>query len=183
MSCLKKNIALAALACTAVLPACKEEDPDALRIKIYTGPVVTARNITTLYSDSARPKVRIFAKVQFEYVNGDREFPEGIKVEFYDPATRQITSHLLANYAKYDRSTDIYFSRGNVIVENFVEHKKLMSEELNWDRIERRVYNDKFVRIETPQETLTGTGLTAAQDFSTYRILKPSLRVSHMEML
>ena len=60
-----------------------------------------------------------------------------------------------------------------MVVDNTIKHEKLKSEELKWSRFEKRVYTNKFVRIETPQEILLGEGLTASQDFSTYKILKP----------
>ena len=140
--------------------------------QVYKGPVVTARNMFTVYTDSARTKVELRAPVQNEYANGNRTFPVGISIWFYNEQ-QQKESHLTADRAYFDKATEIYTGIGNVVVDNTIKHEKLKSEELKWSRFEKRVYTNKFVRIETPQEILLGEGLTASQDFSTYKILKP----------
>jgi len=38
---------------------------------------------------------------------------------------------------------------------------------------EQKIYTDKFVRITTATEILTGEGMEANQDFSSWVILKP----------
>lgn len=134
--------------------------------------MVMATNIHTIYSDSALPKVDVSAPLQYEFASGNRSFPKGITIWFYN-LQGQKESRLTANKGYYDKATEIYTGQGNVVVENTVKKEKLNSEELKWNRYERRVYTDKFVRIETPQEILLGEGLTANQDFSTYKILKP----------
>jgi len=134
--------------------------------------MVVAKNIHTIFSDSARPKIDLAAPVQEEYISGNRTFPKGIAIWFYNDKGQKET-RLTANRAYYDKATEIYTGRGNVIVENMTKNERLKTEELKWSRFDRRVYTDKFVRIETKEETLLGQGLTAAQDFSTYKILKP----------
>ena len=161
----------------ALLVACGKPPEDLSKIRIYTGPVVVANNIVTLYTDSGEPVVEMHAPVQSEFSDGDREFPKGIKVDFYNEK-QQLSSRLTARYARYDRATEIYIATGDVQIENFIEHKKVNSEELRWNRFKKEVFTDKFVRIQTPDEVLTGTGLTAAQDFSTYRILKPATTIN-----
>lgn len=150
--------------------SCSEKAPQVPAL--YKGPLVTAINIHTQYSDSAESKVDVTAPVQNEYQNGNRTFPAGITVWFYNEKGQR-ESRLTANKAYFNKATEIYTGVGNVVVENTIKHERLKSEELKWSRFERRVYTDKFVRIETPQEILLGEGLTAAQDFSTYKILKP----------
>jgi LPS export ABC transporter protein LptC len=140
--------------------------------KEYKGPLVTAYYIHTLYTDSAQSKIDLTAPVQNEYANGNRTFPAGITVWFFNELGQK-ESRLTANKAYFDKATEIYTGVGNVVVENLTKHERLKSEELKWNRLEKRVYTDKFVRIENPTETLLGEGLTAAQDFSTYKILKP----------
>lgn len=158
--------------------ACNEHKTKQLdEIKIYTGPVAIAENVETIYSDSARLKLVVKAPLQTEFQTGDREFNKGIEIDFFDPKGVQ-TTHLTANYARYDKQAGIYFATGNVVVENFVEKQKLESEELKFNHLEKRIYTDKFVRITTELDILTGTGLTAAQDFSSYKILKPEAVIS-----
>jgi LPS export ABC transporter protein LptC len=146
-------------------------DPD--KQKKYTGPVMETRDVQTLYSDSAQLKIKLNAGLQQQYENGDAIYPKGLNLTFLDENGR-VSSTLRANYGKYDKNTDAYMARGNVIVTNTERKQTLNTEELHWAKQKRRIHTDKFVKIRTEDEVLTGTGLEANQDFSRYKILKPA---------
>jgi LPS export ABC transporter protein LptC len=139
----------------------------------YDGPLVEADHITTLYSDSAIVRVKLKAQKQFELQSGDREFPEGIYLEFYE-LDGSISSTLTANEGFYFTETNIYRAVGDVVVIGLQNDEKLNTEELFWSPDREEVYTDKFVRIESEGELHMGEGMVAAQDFSTWRILKPT---------
>lgn len=147
------------------------QDPD--KEQKYTGPLIENHDVVTLYSDSAKLLVKLQAPVQQEFENGDGVFPKGLYVEFYEKPG-QMTSTLKANYAKQDRNKDIYHAKGNVVVNNLEKKEKLETEELFWDKNKAEIYTDKFVKVTTAEEVLMGQGLRANQDFSRYRILKPT---------
>lgn len=135
----------------------------------YEGPIVEGENVTTLYTDSAVLKVKLLAKVQYEHQNKDREFPKGLIVHFHENDTLE-TSNLVANYGYFYSEEELYKVTGNVIVKNKAKGETLNTEELFWKPKEKRIYTDKFVRIETPTEILEGNGLEANEDFSSYKI-------------
>jgi hypothetical protein len=45
---------------------------------------------------------------------------------------------------------------------------------LYWNQKEEKFYTDKFVTIKSEDEVHTGEGMESNQDFTEYRILKPS---------
>ena len=51
--------------------------------------------------------------------------------------------------------------------------EKLNTEKLVWDQKKQIIYTDKFVRITTKNEVLTGEGMESKQDFSNWVIKKP----------
>jgi LPS export ABC transporter protein LptC len=152
---------------------CKKDlhDPDQ-ELK-YDGPMMTTVDVVTLYSDSARIKMKLEGPLEQKFQGGDILYPEGLFVTFYED-DGQVTTTLKANSGKYDQVKDAYLATGNVIVHNLEKKQTLHTEELNWDKVKQIVHTDKLVRIETPEEILTGEGLTANQDFSRYKILKPT---------
>lgn len=152
-----------------ILFACAEVQEDPFKIKVYSGPTIMVRNVESIYSDSAVLRVVLKAPLQLEFNNGDREFPEGLHVTFYDEKG-VFTATLQSKYGKYDRSADVYVAFGEVVVENVIEKRKLETEELRWSRPEKNIFTDKFVRITTEEEIATGMGLVASQDFKYYRI-------------
>lgn len=168
---LPKIISLFLLA--VIFTSCDEPKNLDMANSVYDGPMMIVKEVETLYSDSAKLKVKLKAKEQWEYSNGDRIFPQGVHIDFYDE-TKVPSTTLIANSGKYTKATDSYSVIGNVrIFSNKGETQKLNTEELNWNPKTEKVHTDKFVRIETAKETLTGTGLEASQDFKKYKILKP----------
>lgn len=139
----------------------------------YKGPLITLRQLETFYSDSAQLKIRLSAPLQEEFENGNRIFPKGINIIFYNKDTLP-GSTLVARKGFFEKATQKYTVTGNVVVENKIEGKKLSTEELNWDPAKQMVFTDKFVVIETPTEILKGEGLEANQNFTKYKILKPT---------
>lgn len=151
--------------------SCKPKDTKTVFHEQYTGPLLELDDVNTILSDSAKLKMRIIAKKQFEFVNGDRTFPQGLKIIFYKKNESE-DAILTSQKGKYNKEKDLYTVTGNVIIQNPAEKKKLSTEELNWNPISKRVFTDKFVVIQTASEILKGEGLEAPQDFSTYKIKK-----------
>ncbi|WP_276498344.1 LPS export ABC transporter periplasmic protein LptC [Pontibacter litorisediminis] len=158
-----------ALALTLAGFGCKREIKDPDEEERYTGPTIENHDVTTLYSDSAKLLIKLQAPVQQEFESGDGVFPEGFYVEFYDKDGK-LESTLRGNYGKQDPRKSLYYARGNVVVDNLKKQEKLETEELYWNRGKAQIYTDKFVKITTPEEILTGKGLTAKQDMSRYAI-------------
>lgn len=140
--------------------------------KLYEGPLSTLDSIKTLLSDSADVVLRLTAPRQNNFENGDQEWPEGFLLESYDHGKSE--SRLEANYVFYTKLENLYRAEGNVRVKNFENGDELNTEELFWNSKEERFFTDKFVTIKSDDEVHTGEGLDATQDFTEYKILKPS---------
>lgn len=153
--------------------SCTTSKDDLKKMKTYDGPLIELRDIETIYSDSAIVRIKLWASLEYEFQNGDRTFPEGLDLIFYTEYGKA-SSTLRANYGKFIKNTGIYNVTGNVIIKNKLENEQLNCEELNWNPEKEIIFTDKFVRIETSKEILMGEGLEAAQDFSKYKILKPT---------
>ncbi|WP_084523776.1 LPS export ABC transporter periplasmic protein LptC [Adhaeribacter aquaticus] len=170
---MRRTIQFGLLICLFVnLVCCNPSIKDPKKKVVYNGPIAQAKDVFTLYSDSAKLQIKLSAPLQLQFENGNGTYPKGIDMVFYDRQGK-ITNTLKANYGEYEKQTDTYLVRGNVILANAVKQETMKTEELHWDRQKRQLYTDKFVSIQTETEILTGTGLTASQDFSRYKILQP----------
>lgn len=138
----------------------------------YEGPLSQAQDVDMLYSENDHLKVKLLAKKVLEFKNKDREFPEGIYIEFYD-ANGIMTSTLKANHAFYFKDLDQWRGRGNVEVVNIEKKQQLNTEELFWRPTTKKITTEKFVTIQLENEIIYGTGLDAFQDLSSYTIRKP----------
>lgn len=142
-------------------------------IKPYKGPSMVVYKLVALLTDSAQPKILMKAPRQIEYENGNRDFPDGVFIEFYGEKNQK-SSILTSKKAKYNKEKNVYTATEDVQIINKEEGKTLNTEELHWNPATKKIYTDKFVQIKSPDQLLTGTGLEANEDFSSYRILKVS---------
>ena len=125
-----------------------------------------------MHTDSAKMQGKLITPQLFEFEGGDRELPNGGYVEFYDEFG-VISATLKAEYGYYTKEDNEWRIEGNVILENIENQESLNTEQLFWNPTNGTVRTEKFVRIERADEILTGTGLDAKQDFSSYVIKKP----------
>jgi len=161
----------------ALITRCGSKSDDVMEIQEYTGPVLEIGPAVTYYSDSAIVKLKMEAPRQYEFGTGDREFPEGIYLQFFDKIGNP-TSTLKADYCYYTKKEDLYKATGNVIIQDVETNDKLNTEELFWNEKKGEVFTDKFVRIEKDGELHVGDGLEAKSDFSYWKILNSKGTIS-----
>ncbi|WP_181304842.1 LPS export ABC transporter periplasmic protein LptC [Rufibacter sp. XAAS-G3-1] len=158
---------LAALLLSAFSWSCQQGEETIKPIE-YNGPSSETYNQVTIYSDSAKMKLKLSAPVEQQLQNGDIIYPKGMYITFYEEETP--TTIITAKYGRYDKAKDQYFARNDVVVKNIVKKEQLNTEELFWERQKQSIFTDKFVRITSVDEVVTGVGLTAKQDFSDYTL-------------
>ncbi len=148
---------------------CGNKNEEAVEIQEYTGPVLETGPAINYYSDSAVVKIKMEAPKQLDFGNGDQEFPEGLRLEFYEDG--KMSSTLRADYCYYTAKDNLYKATGNVVIQRTDNKDRLDTEELYWNRKEEEVFTDKYVMIQQNGELIKGVGLEAKQDFSYYKIL------------
>ena len=143
-------------------------------MKKYDGPLSESSNFSLIYSDSARVKVKVTARKQVQFENGDWELKDSVRVYFYDQ-DMTVYSQMKADKALFDKQKNIWEITGNVEVRNLKKEEVMTTEELYWDPNRRKIYNNTSVRVESPTDLLNGqNGFEAEQDFSKYQFRKPS---------
>jgi LPS export ABC transporter protein LptC len=164
-------IRYACLASVFLLAACNNTE---LKEPLeYTGPLRKAENIELYYSEKDQVKVKMVAAEMQEFESGDREFPKGIYMEFYDEFGR-MESTLRANQAYFFKKENQWRGRGKVEVKNIAKNEQLNTEELFWKPGEEKIFTEKFVTIRQQGDVIYGEGLVAKQDMSDYVIKKPT---------
>ncbi|MFP4089504.1 MAG: LPS export ABC transporter periplasmic protein LptC [Cyclobacteriaceae bacterium] len=154
------------------LLACTEDGQSPDAFKEYEGPIMEASDVELFYSDSAIVRIRLTAERQLEFLSGNREFPEGIFIEFFDKQSVK-SSSIKADHGFFDKRENKYTATGNVIVRNFTSGEKLETEVLHWEPNKNEIYTDRYVEITSGDEVLMGEGLTSDEEFVNYRILRP----------
>ncbi len=62
-----------------------------------------------------------------------------------------------------------FVAEGEVVIQTS-DNRTLVSEWIEWKEDDRLLRTDRFVQITTPDEVVSGTGLEASEDLSSYRI-------------
>lgn len=152
-----------------------EEPKQAKQAVAYAGPIEEINDVKLLYSEAALLKVRLTTPKQFRYANDDRKYPKPVSIIFYGPAGEEVTT-LRSDSGRYNKAKDLYTVMGNVVVVNKQKQEKLLTPELSWNPVTKKVFTEKRVTVisQMTGEKLYGTGLDANQDFTNYRIRKPS---------
>jgi len=136
-------------------------------------PVESAKDVETIYSDSAQIMMIVKAP-QLDRYEGEKpysEMPKGIEAYFYD-SLMQVKSKLTANYAISYEKDKLMEAKNNVVVVN-EKKEQLNTEHLVWDQRKGIIYSDKFVKINTGKEILWGEGMEADEMFNKWKIKRP----------
>lgn len=157
-------ICLSLMVCTAC------DDGGTKEILTYDGPQREIEKVAYYNSEKGKVTVKLTADLAYELQDGDREFPKGIYIEFYDTAGN-IASTLKANSAYFFKDENKWQGKGNVEVKNVEKNEQLNTEELFWSPKDQKIHTDKFVTIRQQNNLLHGEGLDAKQDLSEYTVL------------
>jgi LPS export ABC transporter protein LptC len=146
----------------------------------YTGPMSEAEKVEMFYSETDKVKIKMTADLVYEFQNGDREFPKGLYLEFFNEFGR-LESILKANQAYFFKEENKWRGRGNVEVKNVEKNEQLNTEELFWKPADKKIFTENFVTIRQQGDVIYGVGLDAKQDLSDYTILKPTGEIEVQE--
>ena len=136
-----------------------------------TLPSMTSRGVTTLISDSGITRYKIVTE---EWIIHDKKeppcwaFEKGVYLEKFDSLFHKDAS-IQADTAYYYEKKKLWELKGNVEVLS-QNGDKFNTELLFWHEKEKRIYSDKFIRIEQKDKILTGYGFESNQELTEYQI-------------
>jgi len=143
---------------------------------IDTMPVESAKDIEIIYSEEGSPRALLTSPQynKYEGKNPYMEFPDGIKLIFFDSLNNE-KSQLTANYAISDEKSQIMEAKNNVVVINYEKNETINTEHLIWDQKKQLIYSNVFVKISTKDEVIYGQeGFESDQNMDKWIIKKTS---------
>jgi LPS export ABC transporter protein LptC len=146
------------------------ETADFIKVK-ENAPVMSAKNIEVLFSDSGKIQARLVSPLMNRYAgeNPYLEFPNGFKIFMFDSAS-QISSTITGNRGirkDYARTMEAW---GDVVVRNEQKNEQLNTEHLIWDENKHKIWSDVKVKITRPDNILNGTSMESNESFTRYSI-------------
>lgn len=133
--------------------------------------------VTYYFSDSAHVRAILKADHVIEKTEpndqGEMElkhyFDQGVNIEFYNTLD-EMESTVESNQGVFSKEKGVAELNGDVKVVNMM-NEQLLTDQLFWDKNIDSVYTHKPVRIETPEQIITGSkGLRSNTNFTSYYI-------------
>lgn len=132
------------------------------------------KKVELIYSDSAIIKVIVNAPMMHtikDKKNPRQEFPDGIKVDFYNGSSKSASWLTAKRATRYDRKKQIVMQ--DSVIWRSMKNEILESEELIWNESTKKVSSNRFVKITTKDDIIYGYGFEAEEDFTKWKILAP----------
>lgn len=149
--------------------------------------VERGKEVEILFTEDALPTIKIVAPtaVRYNLLPPDMPytfFPDGLILYVYDEEGN-LDSELSANTGKMSDNSDDLSVEGDVEIIN-QKGEKLNTESLTWNKEEKKIRSEGFVKIFTDDEIIYGTGFEADENFTNYVIynIKGTVKVRDEEL-
>jgi LPS export ABC transporter protein LptC len=124
-------------------------------------PIGEAYDIDHKHTDSGRIDVKMK-----DFANRENhpysEFPEGIKIISIEQNGDSTT--IEGGYAKSYTKTEVSEIKGNVVIYNYGQKKKLVTQQIFWDQKTHYFFTEKKFTFYTLTDTINGFGFEASED-------------------
>ncbi len=139
-------------------------------------PIGEAYNINHKHTDSGRVDIKMRAPVMLDFSNRENhpynEFSKGIKITTIEKNGDSVTVE--GGYAKSYRRTEVSEIKDNVVVTNYAQKNKLVTEQIYWDQKTHYFFTEKKFTFYTLTDTIYGTGFEATEDLKTWWVKNQS---------
>lgn len=114
------------------------------------------------------PELHQYDNIEDPYI----KFPYGLKFKMYANKGSYVKSRIRCNNAKYFKNRNLWELNNDV--EAVTEKGDILNtEQMFWNTAEHHIYSDKFVKITTKSQIITGVGFESDEKLSKYEIKNP----------
>ncbi|MBE6339541.1 MAG: LPS export ABC transporter periplasmic protein LptC [Marinilabiliaceae bacterium] len=140
----------------------------------------TVQNLHTFVTDTGVYKYEFETPDLAQYDNAEEpytDFPHGLKFKMFSDGGKTIRSRIRCNNARYFKQQNLW-ELNNDVEAVTAKNEILNTEQLYWNTAEHRIYSDKFVKITTATQVITGIGFESDEKMSKYEIKHPGGEIS-----
>lgn len=153
--------------------SCKPNKPEQIRelTNIEELPSITIESLTTTITDSGKIKYRFITPEMKQFDKREKpavEFNKGLHLIVFDN-DQKIDAQIKSKKAIYHESDKLWELSNDVEAVN-TTGDVINTELLFWDMKKQSVYSDKFIKITTDTEIITGYGFESDERMENYKI-------------
>lgn len=169
-------VAVTIVVATLIL-SCKEDLPvtDSINAKAFPTQIIDSMSVQQTDAGIVvlrvvAPRMERFTQLKEPYDN----FPQGINVKAF---TKEglLETEIRSNFAKHINGTEkeIWQAYGNVVVNNYLNGQKMVTDTLYWDRNNKKIYTNCYVMLTDPDGYMQGYGMESDDMARNATILRP----------
>ena len=121
-----------------------------------------------------RLKAKRMERYESDKDNSREEFSDGFQVLAYNEEglleTRIVSDEALHTMSDGKEQWSAY---GNVVINNYIKGERIETDTLYWDREEKIIFTDCYVRLSSPQGFMQGYGLESDEMARDAQLLRP----------
>ena len=156
-----------------LLAACSNDLKKVKEISTEFLSVERGKEVEILFTEDGLPTIRIIAPTAVRYNTEPPDlpytvFPDGLKLYVYNE-DGELDSELSANEGKMTDNSDDLEVNGDVVIIN-KKGEQLNTENLTWNKVNKKIRSEGFVKIFTNDEIIYGSGFEADENFTNYLI-------------
>lgn len=173
------NSIIATIAVAIMLLSCNDETTS--RLDFSQIPIQVVDSMSVVQTENGKPVMRMSAPLMesYKYTHGDTTesyelFPEGFKVFAYTPEG-ELETTVVADKARHvtTKGEESWSAFGNVLITNLIKGEHLQTDTIYWNREEKKIYTDCYVKLYSYDGLMQGYGLTSDERASNSTILHP----------
>lgn len=168
-------VAIAFAVATFVVSCGREENLETLDLNKVPRQIV--KDMYVVQTEDGMLQMRMEAPLMQRYENEKETyelFPNGFNVYAYNKEGL-LETHIHSNIAKHTttKSIEKWEAFGEVVVHNFIKGERMETDTLYWDREQKKIYTNCFVKMFSPEGFMQGYGMESDEMARNANILKP----------
>ena len=175
---LKGMVAVLWLWAATIAVSCSNKLKNVDADQISKAPTQVILNMDAAQTENGMVQMRLTADRMERYERSEEEsveiFPEGFNVLAYNE-DGLLETQIVSDKAEHSVSgaNEQWSAYGNVVITNYLEGQKLMTDTLYWNREEKKIYTDCYVRLYSPQGFMQGYGMESDERARDAQLLRP----------
>lgn len=172
-------MAAVAAAAIVLLFSCKE--PESVAFDFEHVPVQEVHDMSILQTDKGEATMRMHAPLmqRFNFYKDSLQqsyelYTDGFFVDAYTE-NGQLETTITAEQAKHvtTQGRESWSAFGNVVIINHIKGEKMETDTIYWNRAEKQIYTDCYVRLTSDSGLMQGYGMTSDERARNSVILRP----------
>ena len=168
-----------AVAILLSLPACHGDASS--DIDFEQTPVQVIHDMNVLQTEGGEASMRMHAPLmqKFDYVKDSLRqsyefYPDGFFVDAYTD-NGELETSIVSKQARHITTKDreSWSAFGDVVIINHLKGEKIETDTLYWNRAEKKIYTDCYVRLSSDSGLMQGYGMTSDERARNSIILRP----------